>query len=83
MKTYIARPSDIVRKWYLVDATDIVLGRLAVILANYVRGKHKSYFTPSIDCGDNVVACILIFCALVGGSSNSWSSCGIKLSGVK
>ena len=55
MKTYIARPSDIVRKWYLVDATDIVLGRLAVILANYVRGKHKSYFTPSIDCGDNVV----------------------------
>ncbi|PPR30144.1 MAG: 50S ribosomal protein L13 [Alphaproteobacteria bacterium MarineAlpha9_Bin2] len=55
MKTYVARPSEVVRKWYLVDATNLVLGRLAVILANYVRGKHKAIFTPNIDCGDNVV----------------------------
>ena len=55
MKTYSVRPSDIVKKWYLVDATDLVLGRLAVVLANYVRGKHKVYFTPNIDCGDHVV----------------------------
>jgi len=55
MKTYSVRPSDIVKKWYLVDATDLILGRLAVVLANYVRGKHKVYFTPNIDCGDHVV----------------------------
>ena len=55
MKTYSVRPADIVKKWYLVDATDLVLGRLAVVLATYVRGKHKVYFTPNIDCGDHVV----------------------------
>ena len=55
MKTYIARPSDITRKWFLVDAKDLVLGRLSVVLANYVRGKHKATYTPSIDCGDNIV----------------------------
>ena len=55
MKTYSVKPSDIVKKWYLVDATDLVLGRLAVVLANYIRGKHKVYFTPNIDCGDHVV----------------------------
>ena len=55
MKTYVARPSDIDRKWLLIDAEDLVLGRLSVILATYVRGKHKPSFTPSTDCGDNVV----------------------------
>ena len=55
MKTYMARASEITRKWYLIDATNLILGRLAVVAANYVRGKHKTYFTPSIDCGDNVV----------------------------
>ena len=55
MKTYMARPSDINKKWFLVDAKDLVLGRLSVILANYVRGKHKANYTPSIDCGDNIV----------------------------
>ena len=55
MKTYVARPSDIDRKWLLIDAEDLVLGRLSVILATYVRGKHKPSFTPSMDCGDNVV----------------------------
>jgi large subunit ribosomal protein L13 len=39
----------------LIPITDLVLGRLAVVLANYVRGKHKVYFTPNIDCGDHVV----------------------------
>ena len=55
MKTYMARPSDINKKWFLVDAKDLVLGRLSVVLANYVRGKHKANYTPSIDCGDNIV----------------------------
>ena len=55
MKTYTARPSEIKKKWFLVDAKDLVLGRLSVVIANYVRGKHKAIYTPNIDCGDNVV----------------------------
>ena len=55
MKTYSATPSDIVKKWVLIDAQDAVLGRLAVIVADILRGKHKTTFTPHMDCGDNVV----------------------------
>lgn len=55
MKTYSARPQDIEHKWYLIDAQDIVLGRLASIAAMRLRGKHKPQFTPHIDCGDNVI----------------------------
>ncbi|MBK18366.1 MAG: 50S ribosomal protein L13 [Rhodospirillaceae bacterium] len=55
MKTYSATPSDVDRKWYLVDAEDVVLGRLAVVIANMLRGKHKPMYTPNIDCGDNIV----------------------------
>lgn len=55
MKTYSAKPTDVDRKWFIVDAEDLVLGRLAVIVADRLRGKHKAMFTPHIDCGDNVV----------------------------
>jgi large subunit ribosomal protein L13 len=55
MKTYSAKPSEVDRKWYLVDADGLVLGRLAVVIADMLRGKHKPMFTPHIDCGDNVV----------------------------
>ncbi len=55
MKTYSARPGEIQRGWYLVDADGLVLGRLAAILANRLRGKHKPTFTPHMDCGDHVV----------------------------
>ncbi len=55
MKTYSARPADIAKKWVLIDAQDVVLGRLAVIVADILRGKHKTTFTPHMDCGDNVV----------------------------
>lgn len=53
--TYIAKQSDIERKWYVVDATDLVLGRLSVEIATVLRGKHKPTFTPNIDGGDYVV----------------------------
>ena len=53
--TYSAKPSEIVKKWVLIDAEGVVLGRLASIVANRLRGKHKPTFTPHIDCGDNVV----------------------------
>jgi large subunit ribosomal protein L13 len=55
MKTYSARPADVEKKWVLVDADGVVLGRLASIVANHLRGKHKTTFTPHIDCGDNII----------------------------
>ena len=55
MKTFSATPSDIDRKWILIDADGLVLGRLAAIVAGRLRGKHKPIFTPSMDCGDHVV----------------------------
>ena len=55
MKTYSARPADIDKKWILIDAEGIVLGRLASIVAMRLRGKHKATFTPHMDMGDNVI----------------------------
>ena len=55
MKTFSAKPSDIHKKWLLIDADGLVLGRLAVLIANRLRGKHKPQFTPHVDCGDHVV----------------------------
>lgn len=55
MKTYSARAQDIERKWYVVDATDQTLGRMASQLATVLRGKHKPIFTPHVDCGDFVI----------------------------
>jgi large subunit ribosomal protein L13 len=53
--TYSAKPTEVVKKWILVDAEGVVLGRLASIVASRLRGKHKPTFTAHIDCGDNVV----------------------------
>ncbi|MDA9231131.1 50S ribosomal protein L13 [Rickettsiales bacterium] len=53
--TYSAKPSEVEKKWHLIDAKDLVLGRLASIVAKLLRGKHKPIFTKHIDCGDNVV----------------------------
>jgi len=55
MKTYSAKPADIDKKWILIDAEGIVLGRLASIVAMRLRGKHKPTFTPHMDMGDNVI----------------------------
>ena len=55
MKTYMANPDKIERKWYVVDATDMTLGRLASEIAKVLRGKNKPVFTPHIDTGDYVI----------------------------
>ena len=55
MKTYSAKPLEVERKWYVIDATDEILGRLAVRVANILRGKNKPTYTPHIACGDNVI----------------------------
>ncbi|EAU54455.1 50S ribosomal protein L13 [Mariprofundus ferrooxydans] len=55
MATWTVRPGDIERKWYIVDATDLVLGRLATEIATVLRGKHRPEYTPHADCGDHIV----------------------------
>ncbi|SHF08277.1 LSU ribosomal protein L13P [Caldanaerobius fijiensis DSM 17918] len=55
MKTYLAKPNEIEKKWYLVDAKDKVLGRLASKIAVILMGKHKPVYTPHVDTGDFVV----------------------------
>ena len=55
MKTYTATPADIEKKWIVIDAEGVVLGRLASIIAMRLRGKHKPTFTPHMDMGDNVI----------------------------
>ncbi len=55
MKTFSAKPTDINRKWYVIDAADKVVGQVAVEAANLLRGKHKPIFTPHVDTGDHVI----------------------------
>lgn len=54
-KTPVAKPQEVERRWYLVDADGVVLGRLAARVAHILRGKHKPDFTPHVDCGDGVI----------------------------
>ncbi|WP_044283230.1 50S ribosomal protein L13 [Candidatus Endolissoclinum faulkneri] len=55
MRTYFAKQSEIESNWILINARELVLGRLASIIARYLRGKHKTTFTPHMDCGDNII----------------------------
>lgn len=55
MKTYVAKPQEVEKKWVIVDAEGVALGRLAAVVATRLRGKHKPIFTPHVDCGDNVI----------------------------
>ncbi|MDO9486890.1 MAG: 50S ribosomal protein L13 [Sphingomonadaceae bacterium] len=56
MKTTVsAKPAEIEKKWLLIDAENLVVGRLASIIANRLRGKHKAIYTPHVDCGDNII----------------------------
>ena len=49
------KPTEVEKKWHLIDADGLVVGRVAVIIANLLRGKHKTSFTPHVDCGDHVI----------------------------
>lgn len=55
MKTYSAKPAEVEKKWLLIDAEGITLGRLASLIAMRLRGKHKASYTPHVDCGDNII----------------------------
>ncbi len=70
MKTYMPKVEEIQRQWYVVDATDIPLGRLASQVANVIRGKHKPIFTPHMDVGDFVIVVNAEKVALTGDKWN-------------
>jgi len=55
MKTFMAKPAEVERKWYIVDAAGLPLGRVASAVASILRGKNKPEFTPHVDCGDYVI----------------------------
>jgi large subunit ribosomal protein L13 len=55
MKTYSAKPAEVEKRWILIDAENLVVGRLASLIAMRLRGKHKPTYTPHVDCGDNIV----------------------------
>jgi large subunit ribosomal protein L13 len=55
MSTYSAKPAEVEKKWVMIDASGLVVGRLASIVAMRLRGKHKPTYTPHVDCGDNVI----------------------------
>ena len=67
MRTYTPKPGDVEKNWYVIDATDVVLGRLAVQAATLLRGKHKPTFAPHVDNGDFVVIINADKVALTGG----------------
>jgi large subunit ribosomal protein L13 len=55
MKTYVTKPAEVEKKWVLIDAENLIVGRLAAIVARRLRGKHKPSYTPHVDDGDNVI----------------------------
>ena len=55
MKTYTMKPAEVEKAWHVIDADGLVLGRMASIIANILRGKHKPGYTPHLDCGDHVI----------------------------
>lgn len=55
MHTKSVRHEDVKRQWILIDAKDLILGRLAVVIATHLRGKNKAYYTPHVDCGDHII----------------------------
>jgi large subunit ribosomal protein L13 len=55
MKTFVAKPLEVKRDWYVVDADSKILGRLAAEIASRLRGKHKAIYTPHVDCGDYII----------------------------
>ncbi len=55
MKTYAAKPGEVEKKWIVIDAQGLVVGRLAALIAIRLKGKHKPAYTPHVDCGDNII----------------------------
>lgn len=70
MKTYSAKPAEVDKKWFVIDADGLVVGRLASQIAMRLRGKHKASFTPHVDCGDNIIVINAEKVAFTGNKRN-------------
>lgn len=70
MSSYMAKPQEIKRKWYIIDAADKSLGRVAATAASILRGKHLPTFTPNVDCGDHVIIINASKAVLTGNKIN-------------
>ena len=70
MSSYLAKPQEIKRKWYIIDATDKPLGRVAAQVASILRGKHLPTYTPNVDCGDHVIVINAAKAVLTGNKIN-------------
>ena len=66
MKTFSQKPAEVEKKWLIVDAKGLVVGRLATLIAMRLRGKHKPTFTPHVDCGDNIIVINADKCVFTG-----------------
>ena len=66
MKTFSAKPAEVTKKWVLIDAKGLVVGRLATIVAMRLRGKHLPTYTPHVDCGDNIIIINAQYAVLTG-----------------
>jgi large subunit ribosomal protein L13 len=55
MKTFVAKPGEVDKKWIVIDANGLVVGRLAALIALRLKGKHRAIYTPHVDCGDNII----------------------------
>jgi len=71
MKTYSTKLGDVAKKWFIIDAEGLVLGRLASFIASRLRGKHKVIFSPHIDCGDNIIVINAKKIALTGNKKEN------------
>lgn len=71
MKTYVAKSSEIDRKWYVIDLKGAILGRSAVTIANVLRGKQRPIYTPHVDCGDHIIVINARHVALTGKKTTS------------
>src|SRR6185503_11588270 len=85
MKTYVAKPGEIEKKWVLIDADGLVVGRLATLIAMRLKGKHKASYTPHVDTGDNVIVINAEKVVFTGNKTNdkvyyrhTGYPCGIK-----
>jgi large subunit ribosomal protein L13 len=75
VRTYSPKPGDVNREWHVIDATDVVLGRLASQVAVLLRGKHKPIFAPHVDTGDFVIVINAEKIALTGQKLPRWFAC--------
>ena len=72
MKTFSAKPAEVTKKWVLIDASGLVVGRLATLVAMRLRGKHLPTYTPHVDCGDNVIIINASKVVLTGRKRDTW-----------